>query len=426
MIRVYSNPPRQEWDLLTARAMSDRGTAINATVAKIIERVRYSGDEALVELSREIDGVELSDFLVSESEIAAANNKISSELKQAIGKAYDNIQKFHAAQVFTPIEIETTPGVHCSQRAVPIARIGLYIPGGTAPLFSTVLMLGVPAAVAGCPEVVMCSPPDGQGHVAPEILYTASLCGVKHIYKIGGAQAIAAMAYGTQSIAKVDKIFGPGNRYVTAAKQQVGGSVVAIDMPAGPSEVMILADQSADAAFVAADMLSQVEHGADSQAIAVCQDEEFASEIKNHLARQLVALDRVSIAAKALENSKIIVITDRDEVIAFANAYASEHLIISMEEPWDVARQITAAGSVFIGNYTPESAGDYASGTNHTLPTSGWARSMSGVNLDSFTHKITYQTITRQGLAALAPTIITMADGEGLTAHAMAVKQRLK
>ncbi|MEG0815754.1 MAG: histidinol dehydrogenase, partial [Mucinivorans sp.] len=313
-----------------------------------------------------------------------------------------------------------------SQRAVPIARIGLYIPGGTAPLFSTVLMLGVPAAVAGCPEVVMCSPPDGQGHVAPEILYTASLCGVKHIYKIGGAQAIAAMAYGTQSIAKVDKIFGPGNRYVTAAKQQVGGSVVAIDMPAGPSEVMILADQSADAAFVAADMLSQVEHGADSQAIAVCQDEEFASEIKNHLARQLVALDRVSIAAKALENSKIIVITDRDEVIAFANAYASEHLIISMEEPWDVARQITAAGSVFIGNYTPESAGDYASGTNHTLPTSGWARSMSGVNLDSFTHKITYQTITRQGLAALAPTIITMADGEGLTAHAMAVKQRLK
>lgn len=428
MIRIFNEPLQCDWAALTARAesSSEASGELGARVMAIVERVREGGDEALRALSCEIDGVDIADFRVGEAEIQSACGAVDYELKRAIEVAAANIGKFHTAQRMDPISVETSHGVVCSQRAVPINRVGLYIPGGSAPLLSTVLMLAIPAAVAGCAEVVLCTPPDARGSVAPAILYAASVCGVSEVYKVGGAQAVAAMAYGTRSIARVDKIFGPGNRYVTAAKQLLGGSVVAIDMPAGPSEVMILADGTACAEFVAADMLSQAEHGGDSQAIAVCQSSEFALSVQAEVVRQLGELTREGITRKALKNSKIVVFEDRATAVRFANAYAAEHLIISMAEPWAVADQITAAGSVFLGNYTPESAGDYASGTNHTLPTSAWARSMSGVNLDSFVRKITYQQITREGLIGLAPTITTMAAAEGLTAHAAAVTLRIK
>lgn len=428
MIRIFNEPLQCDWAALTARAESSAQATgeLGGRVEAIVERVRTGGDEALRALSREIDGVDIADFRVGQAEIQEACAVVDDELKRAIEVAAANIRKFHGAQRMEPISVETSRGVVCSQRAVAINRVGLYIPGGSAPLFSTVLMLAIPAAVAGCAEVVLCTPPDARGGVAPAILYAASVCGVSEIYKVGGAQAVAAMAYGTPSIARVDKIFGPGNRYVTAAKQLLGGSVVAIDMPAGPSEVMILADGTACAEFVASDMLSQAEHGGDSQAIAVCQSFEFALSVQAEAVRQLAELSREGITRQALKNSKIVVFEDRDTAIRFANAYAAEHLIISMDDPWAVAEQITAAGSVFLGNYTPESAGDYASGTNHTLPTSAWARSMSGVNLDSFVRKITYQQITREGLLGLAPTITTMAAAEGLTAHAAAVTLRIK
>lgn len=428
MIRIFNEPLQCDWAALTARAESSAQATgeLGGRVEAIVERVRTGGDEALRALSREIDGVDIADFRVGQAEIQEACAVVDDELKRAIEVAAANIRKFHGAQRMEPISVETSRGVVCSQRAVAINRVGLYIPGGSAPLFSTVLMLAIPAAVAGCARVVLCTPPDARGGVAPAILYAASVCGVSEIYKVGGAQAVAAMAYGTQSIARVDKIFGPGNRYVTAAKQLLGGSVVAIDMPAGPSEVMILADGTACAEFVASDMLSQAEHGGDSQAIAVCQSFEFALSVQAEAVRQLAELSREGITREALKNSKIVVFEDRDTAIRFANAYAAEHLIISMDDPWAVAEQITAAGSVFLGNYTPESAGDYASGTNHTLPTSAWARSMSGVNLDSFVRKITYQQITREGLLGLAPTITTMAAAEGLTAHAAAVTLRIK
>lgn len=428
MIRIFNEPLQCDWAALTARAESSAQATgeLGGRVEAIVERVRTGGDEALRALSREIDGVDIADFRVGQAEIQEACAVVDDELKRAIEVAAANIRKFHGAQRMEPISVETSRGVVCSQRAVAINRVGLYIPGGSAPLFSTVLMLAIPAAVAGCARVVLCTPPDARGGVAPAILYAASVCGVSEIYKVGGAQAVAAMAYGTPSIARVDKIFGPGNRYVTAAKQLLGGSVVAIDMPAGPSEVMILADGTACAEFVASDMLSQAEHGGDSQAIAVCQSFEFALSVQAEAVRQLAELSREGITREALKNSKIVVFEDRDTAIRFANAYAAEHLIISMDDPWAVAEQITAAGSVFLGNYTPESAGDYASGTNHTLPTSAWARSMSGVNLDSFVRKITYQQITREGLLGLAPTITTMAAAEGLTAHAAAVTLRIK
>ena len=322
------------------------------------------------------------------------------------------------------------PGVRCMRRSLPIERVGLYIPGGSAPLFSTLLMLAIPAKIAGCREVVLCTPAGRDGKVAPAVLYAASVCGVDTIYSLGGAQAIAAMAFGTESIAPVSKIFGPGNRYVTKAKQMVTAMGVAIDMPAGPSEVMVLADDSADVRFVASDMLSQAEHGPDSQAILVCQSEQFAADVAVEVSRQMALLPRREIAEKALENSRIVVFTSpaaaEGALVAFANTYASEHLIISMCEPWKVAEQITAAGSVFIGNYSPESAGDYASGTNHTLPTMGLARAWSGIGLDSFMHSITYQELTREGLESLGNTITTMAAAEGLDAHAAAVKIRLE
>jgi histidinol dehydrogenase len=323
------------------------------------------------------------------------------------------------------VDIEIMPGIRCVQRSIPIERIGLYIPGGTAPLFSTVLMLAIPARIAGCREIVLCTPPSWIGSVAPEILYAASLCGISRVFLTGGAQAIAAMAYGTETIPRVDKIFGPGNRYVTKAKQLVSMSQVAIDLPAGPSEVMVLADDSADAGFVAADMLSQAEHGSDSQAIVAVHSPVLASKIVQCLNEQIETLSRKEFARKALMNSKILVFDKQQALIDFANAYAAEHLIISMRKPWEIAEQITAAGSIFIGNWSPESAGDYASGTNHTLPTSAWAKAYSGVNLDSFMKKITYQELSPQGLENLSDTLITMAEAEGLDAHAQAVKIRL-
>ena len=397
-------------------------------------------------------------FLVSAEEITAAEGLVSEELKAAIAAAAANIRAFHAAQKPAPVEVETAPGVRCVRRSRPIDRVGLYIPGGSAPLFSTLLMLAIPAQIAGCREIVLCTPAGRDGCIAPAVLYAASFCGIKTIYSLGGAQAIAAMAFGTETIAPVSKIFGPGNRYVTKAKQLVAASGVAIDMPAGPSEVMVLADDTADARFVASDLLSQAEHGPDSQALLVCRSERFAAEVSAEVDRQLALLPRSDIASKALENSRIIVfrggqvpdlqsniesactpegckvnqqVADNQSdalhaQIAFANAYASEHLIIAMRDPWAVAEQITAAGSVFIGNYSPESAGDYASGTNHTLPTMGLARAWSGIGLDSFMHSITYQELTREGLESLGDTIITMAQAEGLDAHAAAVKCRLE
>lgn len=443
-MKTYINPDKSLWPQLTQRVVSD-DAVIEGRVAAIIQRVREGGDEALVAIAAEIDKVRLtlsdtaecasateSDLLqyagtleVTAKEIDDACAQVSDELKAAVAQAYDNILAFHKAQSFSAIEVQTAPGVKCMQKAVPIQRVGLYIPGGSAPLFSTVLMLAVPAKVAGCKEVVLCTPCGKDGKVAPAVLYAASVCCVDRIFKIGGAQAIAAMAYGTETVPQVDKIFGPGNRYVTKAKEMVSRKV-AIDMPAGPSEVLVMADDSCVTEFVASDLLSQAEHGPDSQVILVCDTEGLARKVEADVQAQLQLLPRMDIAVKALENSRAIVIPSREEQIEFVNAYAPEHLIISVGDPWSVAERVTAAGSVFVGNYTPESAGDYASGTNHTLPTAGWARSMSGVNLDSFIRKITYQEITREGIAQLGKTIVTMAKAEGLDAHANAAALRMK
>lgn len=425
MIRIYENPPRRQWPELQQRNSSD-DDRISERVGEIIGRVRDEGDRALFELARQIDGVALETLRVSDQEIAAAASAVPEDVRQAIGKAIGNIRRFHEAQRPAPVDIETSEGVRCCQRAVPIRRVGLYIPGGNAPLFSTVLMLAVPASVAGCSEVVLCSPPNKQGGIAPVILYAASQCGVREIYKCGGAQAIAALAYGTETIARCDKIFGPGNRYVTQAKQAVGGHVCAIDMPAGPSEVMVIADDESNPQFVAADLLSQAEHGNDSQSILLCLSADFARRVDTATEEQYARLSRRQTISNSLNGSRIIVLEDLAQAVDFANGYAPEHLIIQTRRPWEIAERITAAGSVFVGDYSTESAGDYASGTNHTLPTSGWARSMSGVNLDSFMHKITFQELSREGLKALAPTITAMAEAEGLDAHAEAVRIRLK
>ncbi|MFI3285744.1 MAG: histidinol dehydrogenase [Rikenellaceae bacterium] len=424
-MKIYTLPPHDKWQELMARPLAKRNE-IAPLVADIIEQVRTDKDAALRRLALSIDKVEIDALEVTEAEIAAAEAQISDSLKSAMALAADNIRRFHTAQHHPDVDIETTKGVRCVQRAIPIERVGLYIPGGSAPLFSTVLMLALPANIAKCREVILSTPPSKDGTVAPAILYAAKLCGVDKIFKVGGAQAIAAMAFGTESIPAVDKIFGPGNQYVTEAKQQLSARVVAVDMPAGPSEVLVIADKSAKAAFVASDLLSQAEHGADSQAMLVCDSEEFANEVLNCTASQLAQLERSEIASKALENSRIVVLESREQIVKFANGYAAEHLIISMTEPWEVAAKITAAGSIFIGNYTPESAGDYASGTNHTLPTYGWARSYSGVNLDSFMRKITIQEISQLGLKAIGGAIETMASAEGLSAHRNAVTIRLK
>lgn len=419
------NPSRGEWQSLTARNIPADDPQVTDSVAHIVSDVQSRGDKALREYAMRFDGAQLDSLEISEEEISEAISRVSPEVADAIMCAARNIETFHRAQLPGPVEVETVKGVRCVQCAVPILRVGLYIPGGRAPLFSTVLMLAIPARLAGCKEVIMCTPASGSHPIAPEIIYAARVAGVGRMYKVGGAQAIAAMAFGTESISRVDKIFGPGNRFVTKAKQLVSTST-AIDMPAGPSEVMIMAEASARPDFVAADMLSQAEHGPDSQAVALCDSEALACAIAAEVKRQAALLSRADSVAGSLSHSRIIVLPSREDMTAFANLYAAEHLIISMQRPWDVAAQITAAGSVFIGNYSPESAGDYASGTNHTLPTSAWARSMSGVNIDSYMRKITYQELTPDGLAALAPVITTMAAAEGLDAHAAAVTIRLQ
>ena len=425
MLQTYINPSLSQWPLLTQRA-TDEDSVIENRVRTILERVRQGGDEALRAITAEIDGRCPESLQVSEDEFAEAAEQVSDELKAAIRQAADNISVFHRAQQVPVVDVHTMPGVHCRRRVVPIRRVGLYIPGGSAPLFSTILMLALPAQIAGCEEIVLCTPCDRlTGKVNSVVLYTAQLCGVHTIYKLGGAQAIAAMAYGTESIRRVYKIFGPGNRYVTKAKQMVSAQGTAIDMPAGPSEVMVMADATAQPAFVAADFLSQAEHGPDSQSILVCNSPDLATQVEAEITRQLALLPRADIATRSLENSRIVVFDDVDTMINFANDYAAEHLIIAMDDAWGIAQLITAAGSIFVGHYSPESAGDYASGTNHTLPTMGLATAYSGIGLDSFMHAITYQELTQAGLNALGGTIIQMAEAEGLDAHANAVKVRL-
>ena len=399
---------------------------LEQTVAEIIAQVRERGDEALREYASRFDGVELSDIRVSETEIAEAEQRVDEALKQAIAVAAGNIERFHAAQTMQPVEVSTMPGVECVQRAVPITNVGLYIPGGNSPLFSTVLMLAVPARLAGCKHIVMCTPPGKDGKVNAAILYAARLAGVTEIYKVGGAQAVAAMAYGTQSIPRVSKIFGPGNRFVMEAKMQVSRSAVAIDMPAGPSEVMIIADQDADAEFVASDFLSQAEHGPDSQSILLTTSESLAERLPGVIDDSLNRLPRREMMLRSLSHSHVIVLRNYDEIMRFANEYAPEHLIINTIDAERLAERVENAGSVFIGPYSPESAGDYASGTNHTLPTSGYAKAYSGVNLDSFTKKITFQRLSPEGLRSIGSTIEIMAENEDLMAHRMAVTVRLK
>lgn len=424
-MNIFVNPTREEWAELCRRAEQDN-SLIAERVQAIVDRVAREGDAALKALAKDIDGVELASLKVSDEEFVEAAEKVSPEVKAAIEVARKNISAFHTAQLPREVRVETQPGVVCIQRPVAIRRVGLYIPGGTAPLFSTVLMLALPAKIAGCEKVVLCTPTNKEGKVAAEVLYAAQQCGVTSVYKVGGAQAVAAMAYGTESVPKVDKIFGPGNRYVTLAKQLVSGRNTSIDMPAGPSEVMVMADESADARFVAADLLSQAEHGRDSQAMVVCNSEALAEAVMAEVERQAALLSRGEYIAESLKNSRAVVYASRQDMIAFANAYAAEHLIVSMQDAWSVVGSITAAGSIFVGNYSPESAGDYASGTNHTLPTSGWAHSCSGVNVDSFMRKMTIQELSKEGLQGLSSTIVAMADAEGLEAHAAAVKVRMK
>ena len=425
MPKIYVNPPRSEWPALTARCTRQE-EEIGERVAAILAEVRTDGDAALRRIVRRIEGYLPETFEVTRERRAEAAKAVSPQLKAALEQAKANIEAFHRAQLPAQVEVETMPGVRCVQRAVAIGRAGLYIPGGKAPLFSTVLMLALPARIAGCREVILCTPCGRDGQIAPEILYAADLCGVDRVFALGGAQAVAAMAYGTESIPRVDKIFGPGNRYVTKAKQLAGAADVAVDLPAGPSEVLVLADEDARPEFAAADLLSQAEHGDDSQAVLVCRSEEFARRAIASVGEQAARLSRRDAIGNSLANSRIVVFSDPDEQIAFADAYAPEHLIVAMRDAWDAAARITAAGSVFIGGYSPESAGDYASGTNHTLPTGGWARAYSGVNTESFMRKITYQELTRGGLEALAPTITAMAEAEGLDAHANAVRVRMK
>lgn len=425
-MEIIRYPSRDSRNALLQRPLADKAREVTDTVTSIMDDVKRNGDEALMRYEMKFTGAQLDRLEVTPEEIDEAESLVSDELRDAIAMARENIAAFHRAQVMSqPVKVTTQPGVTCEQRAVPIDRVGLYIPGGNSPLFSTVLMLAVPARIAGCRDIILCTPAGKDGKVHPAILYAAKAAGVSRIYKTGGAQAIAAMTFGTESIPKVYKIFGPGNRYVMEAKQQATMHGVAIDMPAGPSEVLVIADDEANPEFVAADFLSQAEHGPDSQAIAVCGGEELAARVRCEVERLADLLPRRDSIEGSLSHSRIIVLPDPEEMTGFANLYAPEHLIVATSDPWLTASRITAAGSVFIGHYSPESAGDYASGTNHTLPTSGWAVSMSGVNIDSFMHKITYQELTREGLARLSGVITTMARAEGLAAHAMAVDVRL-
>ncbi|WKN43134.1 histidinol dehydrogenase [Tunicatimonas pelagia] len=422
---IIENPAREEWAELTRRP-AQKFKKIEKIVKPILKKVRKKGDAALRYFALEYDHVELKDIQVSAEEFEQAEEQVDQALKEAIQIAYNNISKFHEAQKTDTLEVETMPGVRCFRRSVAIEKVGLYIPGGTAPLFSTVLMTGVPAKIAGCQEIVMCTPSNRRGQINPAILYTARLVGVDKVFKIGGAQAIAAMAYGTESVPKVHKIFGPGNQYVTVAKQLVSKSTVAIDMPAGPSEVAILADDSANPSFVAADLLSQAEHGVDSQVVLISDSKKLVDQTIEAVKNQLPQLPRQEIAREALKNSMCFIVSSLNEGYELLNEYAAEHLIIATAHPEEAVEKVRSAGSVFLGHYTPESVGDYASGTNHTLPTNGFAKSYSGISLDSYVKKITYQSISPKGLHQLGPYVEKMAAAEQLEAHKNAVSLRLQ
>ena len=423
-MKIYRNPSEAEVREIVTRPTKD-AKDLTATVSAVLARIKSEGDAAVLDYERQFDRVELKALAVTPEEFAAAEALVGDELKAALQLAHDNIARFHSAQRYTGIEVETAPGVRCWQKSVPIEKVGLYIPGGTAPLFSTVLMLATPARIAGCSEIVLCTPPSKDGGVHPAILVASRIAGVSKVFKAGGVQAIGAMAYGTQSVPKVSKIFGPGNQYVQCAKQLVSLADVAIDMPAGPSEVEVIADETANPAFVAADLLSQAEHGVDSQVLLVTTSEALIAAVEAEVTRQLDLLPRKDIAAAALGNSRIVLVSSTDEALAISNRYAPEHLIIETADAEALAERVVNAGSVFIGHLTPESAGDYASGTNHTLPTNGYATAYSGVNLDAFCRKITYQKITPEGLQSIGRTVELMAAAEQLDAHKNAMTLRL-
>lgn len=424
-MKTYFYPDKKDWQQLLLRPAFDT-TSLQEKVKNVLNEVKLNGDDAIKKFTKQFDDAELNDFVVSENEIDEAVALLSDELKQAIQSAANNIKTFHQKQIGEVEIIETMPGVKCWRKSIGIEKVGLYIPGGTAPLFSTILMLGIPAKIAGCKEIILCSPPNKNGKLHPAILFAAQLVGVTKILKIGGVQAVAAMAYGTLTVPKVYKIFGPGNQFVTCAKQLIQQDGIAIDMPAGPSEVCVLADDSANAGFIAADLLSQAEHGVDSQVLLVTCSETLVRNVEEELNKQLQLLPRKSIAEKALENSKAIIVKDMDDTIDLVNEYAAEHLIISCKDDEAITKKIINAGSIFLGNYSPESVGDYASGTNHTLPTNGFAKAFSGVSVDSFVKKITYQKLTQQGLQQIGKTVELMAEAEGLDAHKNAVSIRMK
>ncbi len=424
-MEVLRDPERADWKRILTRPGQD-ASSLREIVEAVFLEVQRHGDQAVMKFTEKYDGIRQEHLLVSEEEFARANANVDEKLKKAIIAAKLNIERFHLSQQTAVVHVETVPGVDCWQEKKAIEKVGLYIPGGTAPLFSTVLMLGIPAQIAGCEDIVLCTPPSGDGSIHPAILYTAKLCGIHSVYKAGGAQAIAAMTFGTNTIPAVYKIFGPGNQYVTAAKQRAALQGVAIDMPAGPSELLVLADASADASFIAADLISQAEHGPDSQVILVTTCPELPDLVAAEVERQMTTLPRKSIAGRAIENSKLIYIQEVSKAMELVNEYAPEHLIIVSEEESYYLRHLRNAGSVFLGSYSPESAGDYASGTNHTLPTNGYARQYSGVNLDSFMKSITFQRITKSGLRHIGPTVEIMAAAEGLSGHKNAVTIRLK
>lgn len=423
-MKIFKHPQPCEWADIVERPHMDV-SSLSATVNTVLQDVKTRGDEAVKEYEEKFDHARLTDLAVSQDEMDEAERLVSADLKEALILAHANIERFHAAQDFQSIKVETAPGVTCWQKSVPIEKVGLYIPGGTAPLFSTVLMLATPAKLAGCEEIVLCTPPNKEGKVHPAILVAARIAGVSKIFKAGGVQAIGAMAYGTQSVPKVYKIFGPGNQYVMAAKQQVSLHDVAIDMPAGPSEVCVIADVHADAKLAAADLLSQAEHGVDSQVLLICTDERKMEEIREQVERQLAALPRRDIAAQSLANSRLVLVNDTREAMALSNAYAPEHLILATDDYEQLAELVINAGSVFLGKYACESAGDYASGTNHTLPTHGYATAYSGVNLDSYHRKVTFQHLSREGVESIGKAVITMAENEQLEAHANAMRLRM-
>lgn len=423
-MQIIRFPEKKDWMALLKRPVAD-ASDLEEKVNKILKNVKKKGDKALLKYTKKFDGVEIGSIAVSETEISEAGDQLAPELKDAISLAAANIETFHRFQVQPPEWIVTMPGIMCSRRSVPIEKVGLYIPGGTAPLFSTILMLGIPARLAKCKEIILCSPPNQDGKLHPAILFAAGFVGISTIFKVGGVQAIGAMAYGTETIPKVNKIFGPGNQFVTCAKQMVQKDGIAIDMPAGPSEVAIYADEYADPAFVAADLLSQAEHGKDSQVLLVSDDEICVENVQYEIQKQLPDLPRKDIAIRALSNSKAIVIKDYEEAMELLNEYAPEHLILACNNADELAEKVNNAGSVFIGHYSPESAGDYASGTNHTLPTNGYAKAYSGVSVDSFVKKITFQKLSKEGLEQIGKAVELMAEAEGLQAHKNAVSIRL-